>query len=158
VIASAPAEGARREDHREPFAQIDHFGAQVAYFSDCIATGTPREADGEEGLADMRALIAIERALLTGQPQPIASPSALPSSNSRPCAIDTSDRPADSFSEATCPLERRCLRRARQRRSLRLARCVKINSAINIDIAALLQLLKHARDREERDGARQRVA
>ena len=67
-------------------------------FFDCIATGTPPEADGEEGLADMRALIAIERALLTGQPQPIASPSALPSSNSRPCAIDTSDGPPNSRS------------------------------------------------------------
>jgi predicted dehydrogenase len=56
------------------FPQIDHFGAQVAYFSDCIAAGTPPEADGEEGLADMRALIAIEKACLTGRPQPIVSP------------------------------------------------------------------------------------
>ena len=56
------------------FPQIDHFGAQVAYFSDCIVKRTPPEADGEEGLADMRALIAIERAVETGQPQPIASP------------------------------------------------------------------------------------
>ena len=56
------------------FPQIDHFGAQVAYFSDCIAAGTPPEADGEEGLADMRALIAIERAASTGKPRPIASP------------------------------------------------------------------------------------
>jgi predicted dehydrogenase len=56
------------------FPQIDHFGAQVAYFSDCITAGTPPEADGEEGLADMRALIAIERAVSTGQSQPISSP------------------------------------------------------------------------------------
>jgi len=56
------------------FPQIDHFGAQVAYFSDCIAAGTPPEADGEEGLADMRALLAIEKACLTGQPQTISSP------------------------------------------------------------------------------------
>ena len=56
------------------FPQIDHFGAQVAYFSDCIAAGTPPEADGEEGLADMRALLAIERAASTGEPQPIRSP------------------------------------------------------------------------------------
>ncbi len=56
------------------FPQIDHFAAQVAYFSDCIATGTPPEADGEEGLADLRALIAIEKACLTGRPQPISSP------------------------------------------------------------------------------------
>ncbi len=59
------------------FPQTDQFGAQVAYFSDCIARGTPPEADGEEGLADMRALIAIERAVATGRPQPIASPARL---------------------------------------------------------------------------------
>jgi predicted dehydrogenase len=53
------------------FPQTDHFGAQVAYFSDCITSGTPPEADGEEGLADMQALIAIEMAARTGQPQPI---------------------------------------------------------------------------------------
>lgn len=56
------------------YPQIDHFGAQVAYFSDCIASGTPPEADGAEGLADMRALLAIEEAAKTGIPQPIHSP------------------------------------------------------------------------------------
>lgn len=56
------------------FPQIDHFGAQVAYFSDCIIANTPPEADGSEGLADMRALIAIEAAARTGKPQPIQSP------------------------------------------------------------------------------------
>jgi predicted dehydrogenase len=56
------------------FPQIDHFGAQVAYFSDCITEGIPPEADGAEGLADMRALVAIETAARTGKPQPILSP------------------------------------------------------------------------------------
>lgn len=56
------------------FPQTDHFGAQVAYFSDCISAGTPPEADGAEGLADMRALLAIEAAAKTGQPQRIQSP------------------------------------------------------------------------------------
>ena len=56
------------------FPQIDQFGAQVAYFSDCILYRSQPEADGEEGLADMRALIAIEAAARTGLPQPIASP------------------------------------------------------------------------------------
>ena len=42
------------------FPQVDHFAGQLAYFSDCIRTSTPPEADGEEGLADMRALLAIE--------------------------------------------------------------------------------------------------
>lgn len=53
------------------FPQTDHFGAQVAYFSDCITAGTPPEADGDEGLADMLALIAVEQAAKTGVPQPI---------------------------------------------------------------------------------------
>jgi predicted dehydrogenase len=56
------------------FPQTDHFGAQVAYFSDCIIASTPPEADGAEGLADMRALIAIETAAKTGIAQPIHSP------------------------------------------------------------------------------------
>ena len=55
------------------FPQTDHFGAQVAYFSDCISAGKPPEADGEEGLADMLALIAVEQAAKTGLPQPINS-------------------------------------------------------------------------------------
>lgn len=61
------------ENKEIKYPQIDHFGAQVAYFSDCIASGTPPEADGEEGLADMRALLAIERASLSGQPERISS-------------------------------------------------------------------------------------
>ncbi|MBV1704770.1 MAG: Gfo/Idh/MocA family oxidoreductase [Hyphomicrobiales bacterium] len=56
------------------FPRIDQFGAQVAYFSDCIANGTPPESDGEEGLADLRVLLAIEKAASTGRPQPISSP------------------------------------------------------------------------------------
>jgi len=59
--------------HETQFPQIDHFGAQVEYFSDCIKAGTPPEADGEEGLADLRALVAIEKAAQTGQPQSITS-------------------------------------------------------------------------------------
>jgi predicted dehydrogenase len=55
------------------FPQIDHFGAQVGYFSDCIRSGTPPEADGEEGLADLRALVAIDKAAATGIPQAIST-------------------------------------------------------------------------------------
>lgn len=59
------------------FPQVDHFAGQIAYFSDCIASGTPPEPDGEEGLADLRALLAIEEAALTGRPVPINSPPRL---------------------------------------------------------------------------------
>lgn len=54
--------------------RIDHFGAQVAYFSDCILTGTPPEGDGAEGLADVRALRAIEEAARTGRAVRIGGP------------------------------------------------------------------------------------
>jgi predicted dehydrogenase len=56
------------------FQQTDHFGAQVAYFSDCITSRTPPEADGEEGLTDMLVLLAIEVAAKTGQVQGIDIP------------------------------------------------------------------------------------
>ena len=56
------------------FPQTDHFAGQTAYFSDCILNAQPPEADGEEGLADVRALRAIERAADTGQPQKIDTP------------------------------------------------------------------------------------
>ncbi len=59
------------------FPQFDHFGGQAAYFSDCIISGTPPESDGEEGLADMRVLLAIEASAKTGKPVPIASPARL---------------------------------------------------------------------------------
>lgn len=56
------------------FPQVDHFGGQVAYFSDCIATGERPEPDGEEGLADLRALLAIGEASRSGRPVAISSP------------------------------------------------------------------------------------
>ncbi|WAP66788.1 Gfo/Idh/MocA family protein [Jiella pelagia] len=56
------------------FADIDHFGAQTAYFSDCILQGKASESDGAEGLADMYALLAIEEAARTGRAQTITSP------------------------------------------------------------------------------------
>jgi predicted dehydrogenase len=59
-----------RKDGQETwqsFAHVDHFAGQIAYFSDCITHGTPPEADGQEGLADMRALLAIEEAARTGR-------------------------------------------------------------------------------------------
>lgn len=48
------------------FPQVDHFAGQIAYFSDCIQSGIEPVPNGDEGLADMRALLAIEEAALTG--------------------------------------------------------------------------------------------
>ncbi|MFN0193205.1 MAG: Gfo/Idh/MocA family protein [Aestuariivirga sp.] len=53
---------------------VENFSGQTAYFSDCILKGVRPESDGEEGLADMRALLAIEEAARTGKPQKIVSP------------------------------------------------------------------------------------
>jgi predicted dehydrogenase len=56
------------------YPHVENFSGQIAYFSDCILGGTRPEADGEEGLADVRAMRAIEEAARTGQAQKIASP------------------------------------------------------------------------------------
>ncbi|NRG18254.1 Gfo/Idh/MocA family oxidoreductase [Rhizobiales bacterium] len=58
----------------KPSPSVDHFGGQTAYFSDCILNGVRPEPDGEEGLADVRAMLAIERAAATGKPQKIDTP------------------------------------------------------------------------------------
>ena len=55
------------------FPQYDHFSGQSHYFSECILKGQRPEPDGGEGLNDVRALLAIEAAAKTGQPQKIAS-------------------------------------------------------------------------------------
>jgi len=51
----------------------EQFGGEIAYFADCILNNQDPEPDGEEGLMDMRVLEAIERALQTGQEQPLPS-------------------------------------------------------------------------------------
>jgi predicted dehydrogenase len=62
------------QTEEKSFPQVDHFSGQIAYFSDCIIDGTSPEADGWEGLADVRALRAIEAAARTGQSQRIETP------------------------------------------------------------------------------------
>lgn len=52
----------------------DQFGGLLAYFTDCILTKTAPSADGVEGLADVIAMHAIEKAAKTGQAQPINAP------------------------------------------------------------------------------------
>ena len=45
----------------------DHFAAEMDHFSACIAAGKPNRTPGEEGLADMRAIAAIEESYRTGR-------------------------------------------------------------------------------------------
>lgn len=47
------------------FDPVDQFGNETQYFSDCILNGRDPEADGEEGLMDMRVLAAVEKSLET---------------------------------------------------------------------------------------------
>jgi len=55
------------------YRQVDHFSGMTAYFSDCILKGQRPEPDGGDGLNDVRALLAIEKAAQTGLPQKIVS-------------------------------------------------------------------------------------
>jgi predicted dehydrogenase len=65
------------ETSEKSFPHVENFSGQTAYFSDCILNGVRPEADGEEGLADVRAMLAIEAAAATGKPQKIDSPPRL---------------------------------------------------------------------------------
>jgi glucose-fructose oxidoreductase len=49
------------------FDPVEQFGNETQYFSDCILNDRHPEADGEEGLCDMRVLAAVERSLDTGE-------------------------------------------------------------------------------------------
>ncbi len=58
-----------KKKSEESFPKTDHFGGELKYFSDCIVNGQQPEADGEEGMLDIRIIAAVERALQTGQRQ-----------------------------------------------------------------------------------------
>lgn len=51
------------------FPEVDQFGGEADYFSDCILQDLDPEPDGEEGRLDVRVVAAIGRALETGQAQ-----------------------------------------------------------------------------------------
>ncbi len=53
----------------ESFPKTDHFGGEMKYFSACIVNNEHPEADGEEGMLDIRVIAGVEKALTTGQPQ-----------------------------------------------------------------------------------------
>jgi len=49
------------------FKPVEQFGNETQYFSDCILHDRHPEADGEEGLMDIRVLAAVEQSLATGE-------------------------------------------------------------------------------------------
>lgn len=59
----------RDENEYVHFPLYDHFAGQISYFSDCIEQGKAPQPCGEEGLADLEILFAIERAAASGLPQ-----------------------------------------------------------------------------------------
>ena len=60
------------EDKRhEKFKATDQFGGQMRYFSDCILEDREPEPDAEEGLADLRVIEGVMRALASRGPVPL---------------------------------------------------------------------------------------
>jgi predicted dehydrogenase len=59
------------------FQHVDNFSGMTAYFSDCILRNERPEADGEDGLADVVIMRAIEEAARTGKTQKISLPAKL---------------------------------------------------------------------------------
>ena len=57
--------GGRRSEVK--FQPVDHFQAEMEHFSECVLNDQPPRTPGEEGLADLRAIEAIEEAARTGK-------------------------------------------------------------------------------------------
>ena len=57
----------KKKKSHESFPTTDHFGGELKYFSDCILEDRQPEADGEEGMLDVRVFEAIEKSLKSGQ-------------------------------------------------------------------------------------------
>ncbi|MDM9385836.1 Gfo/Idh/MocA family oxidoreductase [Chlorogloeopsis sp. ULAP01] len=56
------------ETQEQFFPVGDQFAAEIVYFSDCVLTGKDPEPSGEEGLADVRIIRAINASAQTGKP------------------------------------------------------------------------------------------
>lgn len=63
--------GAGRE--QPALAGVNHFAAEMDHFSDCVLNGKDPLTPGEEGLADMTVIAAIEEAARTGRAVPVAA-------------------------------------------------------------------------------------
>jgi predicted dehydrogenase len=55
------------DEERRRFRELDQFGPQLLYFSDCILEGRDPEPDGAEGLVDIRIIEALYESLETGR-------------------------------------------------------------------------------------------
>jgi glucose-fructose oxidoreductase len=75
---------------RRKFAKSDQFAPELLYFSDCIRRDREPEPSGEEGLADVRVIEALERSIATGAAVSLDAP---PLSLSRPALDQERRRP-----------------------------------------------------------------
>ena len=57
-----------KDESSESFSKTDQFGGELKYFSECVIEGRDPEPDGEEGMLDVRVLVALEESLKTGVP------------------------------------------------------------------------------------------
>jgi glucose-fructose oxidoreductase len=57
-----------RSRRRRVFPPRDQFAAEILYFSDCVIRGRAPEPSGEEGLADVRVLRALQKSAESGRP------------------------------------------------------------------------------------------
>jgi len=64
----APLTVGEKRSH-ETFKHTDQFGGELQYFSECIQKNVDPEANGEEGLCDVRVVEALIRSLRTKTPQ-----------------------------------------------------------------------------------------
>lgn len=55
------------------YPQVDQFGGETQYFSNCILDGQEPEPDGWEGLADVRVIKALESSLRSARPERVES-------------------------------------------------------------------------------------
>jgi len=57
--------GGKQTEHQ--LGQVNHFAAEMEHFSECIRSNKQPRTPGEEGLADMRVIAAIEEAARSGK-------------------------------------------------------------------------------------------
>ncbi|CAF1079458.1 unnamed protein product [Didymodactylos carnosus] len=87
------------------FPEVDQFGGETEYFSDCIINNIEPEPNGEEGHMDIRVVCAIKRALETGKTQKLEPRERL----RRPVAADQAkklslaSRPNDAIGRDSKP-------------------------------------------------------
>lgn len=62
----------RKKKGSESFKKTDHFGGELKYFSECVLNDENPEPDGEEGMLDVRVLVAVEQSLKTSLPVKLA--------------------------------------------------------------------------------------